>query len=242
MPKDPVEVLSSVLLFDFSILALTIGFFWAGVFVARKLGLSASYGLKALGFARPKPGYTATVEFGLIIAFGTLILGSILNPLSTSILEQLDVSTKSTVQEPLMQGIQEWVGENPATAIPATIFVVAIFAPAVEEIVFRGALYGGLHKLTLIFLRRIRGPGKGAGKTGERLSFVFAALASSMAFAFLHLEPVLLPTLLVLAVALCALYQRTGSLLGTFAAHATFNFYTVVILILGGLGVLPTQV
>jgi membrane protease YdiL (CAAX protease family) len=48
---------------------------------------------------------------------------------------------------------------------------------------------------------------------------------------------VLLPALLILAVILCALFARTGSLLPTFVAHATFNSLAALLIILGGLGV-----
>ena len=65
---------------------------------------------------------------------------------------------------------------------------------------------------------------------------------SSMAFALLHFEPVILPALFVLAVALCGLYRRTGSLLPGFVAHAAFNSSAVLVMVLSGIGVLPTQV
>lgn len=236
MPSDPVEILSGVLLVDSLILGLVLGFFWAGVFVARRLGYPASYGLGALGFARPGSGYLAAVWLGILAGAGALISTIPLNLLSVFVLERLGVSTESAVQAPLMGGIQGWVGENPQTAIPATVFVIVLFGPAVEEIIFRGAIFGGLRRLSAFLFGRLRG----GGKAGGTLSFVLAALASSAAFALLHFEPVLLPSLLVLAVALCALYRRTGSLLPCFVAHATFNSSAVLILILMGLGVLPT--
>ena len=242
MPSDPVQILSSVLLFDSMILALVIGFFWAGVLVARRLGLPASYGLGALGLARPKRGYFTAVGLGLTIGAAALVLSGPLNLLSVFVLEWFGISTESTVQEPLMRGIQEWVGENPGTAIPTTVFVVVLFAPAVEETVFRGALFGGLRKLAALLFGRLRGRGKRASKVEETVPFILAAVVSSTAFALLHFEPVILPALFVLAIALCALYRRTGSLLPGFVAHAAFNSFAVLIIILSGLGVLPTQI
>jgi membrane protease YdiL (CAAX protease family) len=38
-------------------------------------------------------------------------------------------------------------------------------------------------------------------------------------------------------VALCTLFARTGSLLPSFVAHATFNSFATSLIILGGLGV-----
>lgn len=238
MPSDPVEILSGVLLSDSIVLGLVLGFFWVGVFVARRLGGPASYGLGALGLTKPKRGYLAGMGLGLTIGALALVLSGPLNLLSVFVLEWFGISTESTVQEPLFRGIQEWVGENPGTAIPVTVFVVVLFGPAAEEIVFRGALFGGLRKLAALLFGRQRRPGKG----GETIPFVLAALASSTAFALLHFEPVILPALLALAVVLCALYRRTGSLLPGFVAHAAFNSSAVLVLILSGLGVLPTQV
>jgi len=46
----------------------------------------------------------------------------------------------------------------------------------------------------------------------------------------------------VLAISLCWLLRRTGSLLPPFVAHATFNSFTTALLVLAGLGVLPSTV
>ncbi len=240
MPSDPAEILSAVLLADSLILGLVIGLFWAGVFVGRRVGYPVGYGLEALGLARPGSGYLAAVWLGFLTGVGALISTIPLNLLSFFVLERLGVSTESTVQAPLMSGLQEWIGENPQTAIPATVFVIVLFAPAAEEIIFRGAIFGGLRKLSAFLFGKLREGDK--GKIGETGSFVLAALASSVAFALLHFEPVLLPALLVLAAALCVLYRRTGSLLPCFVAHATFNSFAVLILVLMGLGALPPQV
>jgi membrane protease YdiL (CAAX protease family) len=43
-------------------------------------------------------------------------------------------------------------------------------------------------------------------------------------------------------VILCALFERTGSLLPTFVAHATFNSFAVSLIILAGLGVFEIPV
>jgi membrane protease YdiL (CAAX protease family) len=239
---DPVATLLSVLLVDTAILGLTIGWFWAGVYVARRLGRSVDYGLGALGLSRPKLGYFAAAGLGITVGVGALAASFVVLPLSILILEELGYSTNRTVQEPLMRGIQGWVGESPEVAIPATVLVVVLFAPAAEEIIFRGAIFGSLRKLTTLLFGKLRGHSKDLGRIGRSVSFVFAALVSSMLFALLHLEPVLLPTLFVLAIALCALYQRTGSLLPCFVAHATFNSFAVLIIILSGLGALPVQI
>jgi membrane protease YdiL (CAAX protease family) len=240
--SDSAQTLYYLLIQDSTVLGFVIGFFLAGVFVARRLGFPASYGLRSLGLARPKKGYFAAVGLGLMVGVGALTLSFLVVPLSTYVVEWLGYSADRSVQEPFMRGLGDWIGENPETAIPATISVVVLFGPAVEEIIFRGALFGGLRKLTAFLLGRLRGRVKGASEVGEAIPFAFAALVSSVAFALLHGEPVLFPMLFVLAIALCAIYRRTGSLLASFAAHATFNSFAVLIIILSGLGVLPTQV
>src|SRR5215217_1762963 len=209
MLNDPKDALLYILLYDAAILAFAIVCFWAGVFVAQRLGYTASYGLGALGLTKPKPGYFVGAGLGAVVGIGALGLSFFLTTLSALILEELGYSTQSNVQEPLMRGIGEWMGESPATAISAAIFVVVFFGPVIEEIIFRGAIFGGLYKLSAALSGRLRGQGKGAGKVGERVSLAFAALVSSTSFALLHLEPVLLPALFALAIILCALYRWT---------------------------------
>ena len=130
-----------------------------------------------------------------------------------------------------MRALEGWVRESPGTAIPAIVLVVVIVGPAVEELVFRGAIFNGLYRLARVSK-------SSPGATARRTAFALSALASSALFALLHLEPVLLPALLILAVILCALFERTGSLLPPFVAHATFNSFAVLLIILSGLDVL----
>ena len=241
MISDPKNALLYLVLTDALILGVVIGCFWAGVFVARKLGYPAGYGLRALGFARPRMGYLSGAGIGLVIGIGAAFtLNLLLVPLSAFVLEKLGYSVRSNVQEPLIRELGEWIGESPGVAISVIISVVVLFGPAVEEIIFRGALFGGLYRLGAALSGRLRSHGKGAGKTVGKISFVFAALASSTAFALLHLEPLLLPALFVLAIVLCALYRWTESLLTSFVAHAAFNWFAVSILILSSLETLPT--
>ena len=241
MPSDAARTLYQVLVVDSIFLVLTVLLFWAGVFVARRLGRGAGYGLGALGLARPRGGYFVGVALGLAVGVGALFSSLLITPLSMYVLEWLEYSTESNVQQEFLRKVQGWVAESPGTAIPAAVFIIVVFAPAVEEIIFRGALFGGLYRLGVLLSERLTGK-KGAGKAGGgHLSFAVAALLSSTFFALLHLEPVALPAILVLAVALCALYWRTGSLVSTFVAHATFNSFAVLVIVLMGSGALPTQ-
>ena len=93
----------------------------------------------------------------------------------------------------------------------AVIFMAVIMAPVAEEIIFRGYFYGVIRKY------------------GGRLP---ALLTSSLLFAAIHVH---LPSLLglgVLAIILCLVYERTGSLWASITMHAAFNASTIIVLIL----------
>lgn len=242
MLDDPANVLLITVLQDVVLFVVTVGLFWAGVSVARRfLGKPVGYSLAPLGFSKPKSGYFAGATLGLLAGFGALIASLVIAPLSIYVLEALGYSAERRVQGPFMEGLSGWIGEDPGTAIPAVVAVVVFFGPAVEELVFRGAIFGGLYRLGL-FLSRTLGKDGGYKGKGSQVPFALAALLSSVLFALVHLEPVALPVLFVLAVGLCVLYQRTGSLLPCLVAHATFNSFAVLLIILSGLGVLPAPV
>jgi hypothetical protein len=233
---DPQGTLLSVVLFDAAVAGAVVGVFWLAVSLLRRLGKKMGYSLAPLGFSRPKGGFLAGIGTGMAVGIGTVLLSMIVNPISVLVLERLGYSTESTVQQPFMEGLVGWVRESPGVAIPAIVLIVVLFGPAVEELVFRGAIFNGLYRLGALV--STRSFGKEHGRSSTKTIFIASALASSLMFALLHLEPVLLPVLLILAITLCALFQRTGSLLPPFVAHATFNSVAAVLIILRGLNVL----
>ena len=233
---QPQQALLLVVLQNLVLVCLTIGAFWGGVLLARRFGWKIGYSLAPLGFSRPRGGFFAGVGAGFLSGLGALLVSAVVNPVSLRLLDRLGYSTESTVQQPFMRGLMDWVRESPGVAIPAIICVVVILGPAVEELVFRGAIFNGLYHLGSLISIRMGGTGY-SGRITRNVSFALSALVSSVVFALLHLELVLLPALLILAVILCALFARTGSLLPTFVAHATFNSLAVLLIILGGLGV-----
>ena len=211
-----------------------------GVYVARRFGSRAGYSLSALGFARPKGGYFAGAGIGVLVGLGAMLVSIAVNALSILVLERLGYSTESQVQLPFMRGLEGWVRESPGIAIPAIVLVVVLFGPAAEELFFRGAIFNGLNRLGALISSRSLGTTPGRPARGA--PFVLAALVSSTFFALLHLEPVLLPAILILALTLCALFQRTGSLLPPLVAHATFNSFATSLIILNGLGIFDVPV
>jgi uncharacterized protein len=234
---DAQGTLLSVVLFDAAVAGAVVGVFWLAVSLLRRLGKKVGYSLAPLGFSRPNGGYLAGIGTGMAVGSGAVLLSLIVNPISVLVLERLGYSTESTVQQPFMEGLVGWVQESPSVAIPAIVLIVVLFGPAVEELVFRGTIFNGLYRLGSLVSTRYFGrehPESSPGKT----IFIASALASSVLFALLHLEPVLLPVLFILAITLCVLFQRTGSLLPPIIAHATFNSVAAVLIILRGLNVL----
>ncbi len=220
--------------------ALTIGLFLAGVFVMRRFGRMVGYSLSSLGFREPRGGALTGAVTGFLVGIGAIVVEAITNPLSAKVLRHFGYSARSKIQQPFMHGLEGWVQQRPDLAIPTMILVVVLFGPAVEELVFRGAIFNGLYRLGLLVSTRLAA--KGSGRVAGRIPFVLAALISSVLFALVHLEPVLFLTIFVLAIALCVLFSRSGSLLPSFVAHATFNTLPTVVIILDGLNVIHIPV
>jgi membrane protease YdiL (CAAX protease family) len=86
-----------------------------------------------------------------------------------------------------------------------------IVAPLVEETVFRGFIYGVLKRYT---------------------DGWYAAVCSAALFAIVHMHVGSLVPLFVLALGLCAAYERTGSLLVPMGMHALFNGVSTTFLLL----------
>jgi uncharacterized protein len=85
----------------------------------------------------------------------------------------------------------------------AAVFIVgAILAPIVEEVVFRGFLFGGLRKYLNVWP---------------------AILISGALFGALHFQLLAFPVLFLLGIILAALYQRTGSLWMPILMHFCIN-------------------
>jgi membrane protease YdiL (CAAX protease family) len=234
---DPQNALLSVVLLDAAVAGILVGVFWLAVSLLRRWGKKIGYSLVPLGFSRPRGGFLAGIGAGMAVGFGAVILSMIVTPLSVLLLERLGYSTESTIQQPFMEGLVGWVQESPGVAVPAIVLVVVLFGPAVEELIFRGAIFNGLYRLGALVSTRSVGT-EHSKRPPSKTIFISSALASSVLFAMLHLEPVLLPVLLILAITLCGLFQRTGSLLPPFVAHATFNSVAAVLIILRGLNVL----
>lgn len=191
-----------------------------------------------MGFSRPRGGVLAGVGIGFLVGVGALVLGLPANVLSAYVLDALGRRSDPAAQEQLMRGLVGWVAESPGVAIPASVLVVVVIGPAVEEFVFRGVVFNGLYRLGRFVSGKLGAYTERRG-AGERVAFGVSAVVSSAFFASLHLEPAIFLALFILTVGLCALFRGTGSLLPPIVAHVTFNSFAVLVTILSGLGVFP---
>lgn len=90
----------------------------------------------------------------------------------------------------------------------AMFFAIAIAAPVVEELLFRGLLQNALTKYVPVW---------------------GAILLSSFLFALVHLQPYAIPGLMSLSIAFGYLYHRTGSLRTNIILHMANNIFALVI-------------
>ncbi len=103
------------------------------------------------------------------------------------------------------------------TALDTALNVLAlvVLGPLVEEIVFRGLLFGALV---------------------QRLGVLLAALVSALLFGLMHGDLVLLPALAALGFVNALIYARTGNLTTAVVLHALNNALGAVFLIASSLG------
>jgi membrane protease YdiL (CAAX protease family) len=85
---------------------------------------------------------------------------------------------------------------------------VCVLAPACEELLFRGALFGWLSRV---------------------VPLPVAIVVTAAVFAGAHLLPTLLPVLFVFGLAATLVRALTGSTLNSFAMHATQNTFAVTV-------------
>ncbi len=165
-----------------TMLLLLAAFFGTGLvavaIAVAPLGLSV--GLQALGF-RP-------------VGWRLVVLGVVVTTILSFAVSQLGIQP---------QGVRRVTDQmrDPAVLAP-TLLVLAVLAPLVEELVFRGLLYGWL-----------------AGRWGHLVAF----LVSSLAFAAAHYEPAHILLVAPLGLWFGWLRWRTNSLVPSIVAHVINN-------------------
>ena len=111
---------------------------------------------------------------------------------------------------PSSEQTDDIVLEGPA--IIASVVLIVLWAPLVEEVFFRGFIFPGL-----------------AGRMGVAL----AAVTSSILFAVVHVDPAVMVPFFVIGILLAWLYRKTLSLWSCFAVHATWNGVALAISVAG---------
>jgi membrane protease YdiL (CAAX protease family) len=155
--------------------------------------------LIALSIAMAPMGWAAVPALGFRrVGWRPLVLGSV-------VALALSIAVSQFGLEP--QGIKEAmdVVREPGMLV-LSLAVIAGLAPLVEELVFRGLLYGWV-----------------AGRWGT----VAAWIVSSLAFAAAHIEPAHIILVLPLALWFGWLRRRTDSLLPSLVAHMVNNGFAV---------------
>ena len=106
--------------------------------------------------------------------------------------------------------IQKALADGDTSQRMLLLFIAAVAAPIVEEIIFRGVLFVHLRDLSR--------------RWGRFLSFLFSALGSSLIFAAIHPQGIIfIPILGALAVAFCLAREMRGSLISCMVAHGINN-------------------
>ena len=171
----------------------------AGAYVALLTALLVAFG--GPGGVRSRLGFRFTSVGDLAMAIGVwfaaLIVGGVAEQLLSPVLGTPESNATGLLRQsfdPLFVGL----------VVPT----VCLLAPACEELLFRGALYG--------WLRR-------------RLPALVVIPVTAALFAAVHLLPPLIPLLFVFGLGTAWVRERTGSTLNSFAMHATQNTFAVVV-------------
>ena len=143
------------------------------------------------------------VLLGLLVAMAFLPLAWLLQMAIAGLLSLLHVNANTQVAVQALQDAPTWVQRLPLG------IVAIVLAPPAEEMLFRGLLYP--------FVKRAGFP---------RL----ALWGTSLLFALVHQNLVSFVPLILLALLLTWLYERTDNLLAPIAAHSVFNTLNFVAL------------
>lgn len=150
---------------------------------------------------RDQFGFRFTSYRHVLLALVTWISALVVGVLATALLSPLLGTPRSNATDLLGRSF------DPFFVVPI-VPTVCLLAPACEELLFRGALFGWLRL---------------------RLPVPVAAVVSAAIFAGAHLLLPLFPELFVFGLAAALIYQLTGSTFNSFVMHATQNTTAVLI-------------
>lgn len=149
--------------------------------------------------------------WGLVAGIAALVVAAIAAILTSLVAGDFTSAAAEVAETLVAQG-------SPATWLAFGV-LLAVGAPLVEEIAFRGLLFSAIRK-------RGFGPAIAIG-------------VSALAFALAHAEPVRLPVLMVIGVILGFVRLRTGAIGACIVAHGVNNLPGAVFVVLGLPGMTP---
>ncbi|MBD3220704.1 CPBP family intramembrane metalloprotease [bacterium] len=156
-------------------------------------------------------GQSLGAAFDLRLDAGVVIIG-----IGAGLLAWLPASTLAGLSSELRppdDSYFEFLREHLPTDLPGTLVAfgaAGVVAPFAEELLFRGLLY-----------RTAR----------TRWGPVGAAFLTSLFFGIVHWEPWSLFGLIAVGLVMCALYERTGSLVAPMLAHAVHNVISLALML-----------
>jgi len=175
----------------------------AGLFAVEKL---VKFPIFRAFFTGRDRKFRDILEAVLILVLSTIFIYFVVNVLWAMILKGFGVELKEQLQ---ILYLRE---SNDVMLWLATTFAVVIGAPIFEEIIFRGFLYRTLRKYQ---------------------SVMMAAVTQGFLFSILHMSFSAFLPLWVLGIVLALMAEKFQSLLPSIIAHAIFNGFTIVMLLLG---------
>jgi len=162
-------------------------------YIVRRRGL----GWSALGFRRPP---LLALLLAPVIVFGQLVAAALMNLLVFNLM--------GSFENPQVEGITG--GQSFSWLNFGLMLVLAgVVAPIVEEIFFRGLVYGWLRSRAPLFV---------------------AVLLSAAIFAVAHVVPILIPALFVVGIILALAYELSGSLWLSILLHGLQNSLAVTLI------------
>jgi uncharacterized protein len=139
------------------------------------------------------------------------VVAVVLAFMSLPVVMAVNAGVQSLLGEPLRNPQLEMLApaEFSWLALGLMLAMAGVVVPIVEEIVFRGLVFGWLR---------------------TRFGVALATVASALVFAFAHGIPAIAPALAVQGVALAWLYARSDSLWPAVVMHGTFNALMSILL------------
>ena len=143
------------------------------------------------------PGIAGGIAAAIVLLILAAVNGVVLNALG--------------IEQPQQDSLK-WLQGRPAVEYAVAITAVAVLAPAVEELFFRGYVFNAYLQAK-----------------GIRASYIF----SSLAFSLVHGLPALLLAIFGTGLVLAYTYRRTGTIVAPIVAHVLNNSIAFIALVAG---------